>query len=89
MRELDNCPIPCQLLTYRLEKVLEQSYPCESCPLNLTVNDGVIDVLEEKPLYDSNNFVADVGGYLGLLLGASVLTIYQDILDFLLKKWTR
>ncbi len=27
--------------------------------------------------YDSNDFVADVGGYLGLLLGHSVLAIYD------------
>ena len=27
--------------------------------------------------YDNNNFVADFGGYLGLLLGHSVLTFYE------------
>ncbi len=27
--------------------------------------------------YDSNDFIADVGGYLGLLLGHSMLAIYD------------
>ena len=90
LQELE-CPIPCELLNFKLEKVLEQSYPCRHCSydtiaMELTVNDGVIEVLEEKPLYNVNNFIADVGGYLGLLLGASVLTIYQDILDFVANK---
>lgn len=55
----------------------------------MIVNDGVIEVLEEKPLYNGNDFVADVGGYLGLLLGASILTIYQDATKFLADKWRR
>lgn len=34
-------------------------------------------------IYDGNSFVADVGGYLGLLLGYSILSILKD-----LAKWT-
>ena len=30
-------------------------------------------------LYNFGNFVADVGGYLGLFLGASILSISDDI----------
>ena len=30
-------------------------------------------------LYSFSNFVADVGGYLGLFLGASILSISDDI----------
>ena len=33
--------------------------------------------MEEYLLYDLNSFVADVGGYLGLLLGQSLYGIYQ------------
>ena len=32
--------------------------------------------------YDNNNFIADFGGYLGLLLGSSLLTFYD-----LFKQW--
>ena len=28
--------------------------------------------------YDYDSFIADVGGYLGLLLGYSVLSLFQD-----------
>ena len=33
--------------------------------------------MEEYLIYDLNSFVADVGGYLGLLLGQSLYGIYQ------------
>ena len=32
-------------------------------------------------LYSFGNFVADVGGYLGLFLGASILTISDGIIS--------
>ncbi len=35
-------------------------------------------VKEQYVVYDGNTFVADVGGYLGLLLGHSLLGIYRD-----------
>ena len=40
-------------------------------------------ILQQTPLkyltYDGNDFVADFGGYLGLLLGHSILTFYDWI----------
>ncbi len=39
-------------------------------------------VTREHLSYGIANFVADCGGYLGLLLGASLLSIYDGILDF-------
>ena len=38
--------------------------------------DGTYQMQEEYVIYDMNDFIADVGGYLGLLLGHSVLSIY-------------
>ena len=38
--------------------------------------DGTYQFQEEYVVYDFNDFIADVGGYLGLLLGHSVLSIY-------------
>ena len=38
--------------------------------------DGSYDVREEYIVYDTSNFIADVGGYLGLLMGHSILSIY-------------
>ena len=38
--------------------------------------DGSYQLQEEYVMYDMNDFIADVGGYLGLLLGHSVLSVY-------------
>ena len=46
---------------------------------------------EEYELYPIESFVADVGGYLGLLLGASILSLVEystDIIRKLTKKHT-
>ena len=39
-------------------------------------------IYEEKEqyiIYDCNSFVADVGGFLGLLLGCSALSLYNEL----------
>ena len=33
---------------------------------------------EQYVIYDSNSFIADVGGFLGLLLGFSALSLYDE-----------
>ena len=40
------------------------------------------DIREEYYIYDENSFIADVGGFLGLLLGQSILGLY-----FMLTEW--
>jgi hypothetical protein len=42
-----------------------------------------VEVREEFKLYGFSNFVADVGGSLGLLLGASLLSIFDCWVEFL------
>ena len=39
-------------------------------------------IIEQSLVYTFTNFVAEFGGYLGLLLGASLLSIYDDIWSF-------
>jgi hypothetical protein len=36
-----------------------------------------VKVTRDIALYGLTNFIADVGGYLGLLLGASILSIFD------------
>ena len=36
-------------------------------------------------IYDSNSFIADVGGYLGLLLGQSMFGVYQLTMEWIKK----
>ena len=38
-----------------------------------------MEVIEEYFVYRFPNFMADVGGNLGLLLGISILTMFQDV----------
>ena len=43
-------------------------------------------------MYNWNSFIADFGGYLGLLLGASILSIFEELVNFgkfLKEKWEK
>ena len=44
--------------------------------LQLKIDEAVV-------LYDFKSLVADFGGYLGLLFGASILGIYDGFIEFL------
>ena len=44
-----------------------------------------VDIEEQKWLYSKDDFIADFGGYLGLLLGASVISISQFVVEALKK----
>ena len=47
--------------------------------------DGMYNLNEEYLVYDYNNFIADIGGYLGLLLGHSILSVYTMSADLITK----
>ena len=38
---------------------------------------------EQYVIYDFNSFIGDVGGFLGLLLGYSALSIYDELISML------
>ena len=44
------------------------------------------DIVEEYFLYDWTSFLADMGGELGLFLGASILSILESLMEFFVKK---
>ena len=44
--------------------------------------DGELDIKEEFYIYDYDNFKADCGGYMGLLLGCSFLSLYHMVADW-------
>ena len=48
----------------------------------------MIPQIEVVELYGFHNFLADIGGYLGLLLGASILSIISDSWDWVSKGLT-
>ena len=41
------------------------------------VNNPTVKIQEESQFYQMSDFGADIGGYLGLLMGASVFTLYS------------
>ena len=45
--------------------------------LEIVVPNGRYEEREQYIVYDSDSFIADVGGFLGLLLGHSMLSLYQ------------
>ena len=50
---------------------------------------GEYDLREEYYIYNWGSFIADVGGYLGLLLGSSALSMYHIITPLLIKQMRR
>ena len=89
--ELD-CDMPCSYYEYQMEIHHEKMVDCEgNCQQThtLILPDGNVYVDKEVLLYDGNNFIADSGGYLGLLLGASVITLYEWLEKVARKGWRR
>ena len=54
--------------------------------LEFRIMEGSYQEMEQYLLYDFDSFIADVGGFMGLLLGFSVLSIYNGIMDLLKDK---
>ena len=52
--------------------------------LSFVYPSGEYDFVEEYYIYNWGSFIADVGGYLGLLLGYSLLSMYQTMVPLLI-----
>lgn len=52
----------------------------------LVITSGSYKVKEQYVVYDRSSFISDIGGYLGLLLGQSILTCYDILLKWIQKK---
>ena len=53
--------------------------------LKFSFGDGSYEVKEQYLLYDYDSFIADVGGFMGLLLGCSVFSLYQELADMVVR----
>ena len=53
--------------------------------MTFSIMENVVNVRKQYVIYDFNSFIADVGGFMGLLLGFSLLSIYDEI-EGLIKK---
>jgi hypothetical protein len=63
-------------------KSIEKLTPNRKVPtgelfLNFIFNKGRYEIKEQYILYDGSSFAADIGGYLGLLLGQSIMGVYR------------
>ena len=47
---------------------------------------GEYDLVEEYYIYNLGSFIADVGGYLGLLLGSSLLSMYHTMIPLVINQ---
>ena len=47
---------------------------------------GEYDLVEEYYIYNLGSFIADVGGYLGLLLGSSLLSMYHTMIPLVVNQ---
>ena len=58
--------------------------------VSLQVDDRTIVEEEQYVIHDLYSFFADIGGYMGLLLGSSLLSLYDEavgLLKFLKQKF--
>ena len=57
--------------------------------VNLFFRETTLEVSQQEFLYGPSNFIADVGGYLGLLLGVSIFSFYQEISSLIEKLFNK
>ena len=101
IKDQTGCLASCELYEYeKLEHVRYddemKNFPCSkgnsssSCDFNLMLEIPKQEITYEGTkqyvVYDFNSFIADVGGYMGLLLGYSILGLYDE-LHKMFKKW--
>ena len=69
-------------ISFRYDDVVENKLPFDIAYL-IHGRETKIEEETQQYLYKMSNFVADVGGYMGLLLGVSFFTIYKTVVCFL------
>ena len=83
-----NCMVACTTYDYKIQLDRQTTLysfmsQVKTHNLKMYISDEMIPVTEERKFYTTDNFIADVGGYLGLLLGASVLALFDFIVDLI------
>ena len=84
------CLGPCNLPWFDTRPFMVETVPKSSeedrvLELTFSIMSGVHTQLTEYLIYDSDTMFADVGGYLGLLLGHCVLSVYDNIVKWAMK----
>ena len=88
---LTKCPIRCSNYVYRIATSVDFKQEVTAAEkdilsVNLYIAADSYEVKEEVLRYTRGDLIADIGGYLGLLLGSSVLAMYDSTAVLLQKK---
>ena len=82
-----HCIPACKRIEYstKLERVLKEEHRITDDKLEIQIyfNRDKFPVKEQYYIYDGANFIADFGGYLGLLLGYSLLAFYDTLVELI------
>ena len=85
------CMRKCRRMEWKAKSVYE-NYDQSAEPtlsLKLFYNNGRYNIKEQYYTYGLNSFVADFGGYLGLLLGHSILSVFDFGGDVIARRFGR
>ena len=82
--ELTGCMPGCEKSEFHLTTMDVAPKADQKLSIYLTYLHGEYDLTEEYYIYDHISFIADIGGYLGLLLGYSLLSMYHNLVNCVL-----
>ncbi|KAL5016079.1 hypothetical protein ScPMuIL_005668 [Solemya velum] len=91
-RNLTSFQQDCDLLKHSDKSFNPDKYLSNFLKVIIYYEDLNYETIEEEPLYDTTRFVSDIGGTLGLFMGASLLSaveVLQLIVEFTLLIWRR
>ena len=80
--KITGCMASCEMNRYKVSVPSIRSAirpKLQYVKLYLFVKTGLFEEREQYLIYDWNSFIADVGGFLGLLLGWSMYSLYQEL----------
>ena len=85
--EITKCLATCNKFKYEvsdpqiLPYIGSENWDARFLDIQLIIRDGKFEEREQYLIYDWDSFIADIGGFLGLLLGCSMFSLYQDMVD--------
>jgi hypothetical protein len=90
--ETTGCLSSCEKNEYQMQPQSEitpkSKYPPNQFNIKMILTSGRYIEKKQYLIYDNNSMIADIGGYLGLLLGYSILSLYNKMVDKLMI-WTK
>ncbi len=82
MKEAD-CGVPkCNKTTWDFKTTRDSKSEMDAIIVAVYASPGV-SVIREKLIYGKTNLLSDIGGYLGLFLGYSLLSVYLDVMKLM------